>query len=208
MLRTTLAGLLLIVSMQAQAALFGFDCITDNSGSCDSVASLLSLDITATGSDTLFTFAVAEGANLAVKSIYFDDATGLLTDANPITFGYSDANEVSFQTITDGGNLPAGTNYGFTTTSSTDATPPSGDDKNGIDNGEWFSILFGGVGSGDILSAISLGDFDIGMHIGSLEGGYSESVALGVSAVPVPAAFWLFGTGLIAMVSLSRRTSV
>ena len=208
MFKCTLAGLLLMISMQSQAALFTFDCITDNSGSCDSVASLLSLDITASGlDDTLFTFSVADGANLAVKSIYFDDGNDLLAGLTS-AFSYSDVDEVAFQTITSGGNLPAGNSIGFVSTLSTDATPPSGDDKNGIDNGEWLGITFAGLDSSLLLSAIALGDFNIGLHMGSLEGGYSEAASLSVSTVPVPAAIWLFGTGLLGFVGMSRRTEV
>lgn len=207
MFKSTLAALLLLVSMQAGAALYSFDCITDNSGSCDGAASLLSLDISDAGDDTLFTFAVADGANLAVKSIYFDDEAALL-DPNAVSFSYG-GDLVSFQAFTDGGNLPSGNTIGFTSDYSSDATPPSGDDKNGIDNGEWLGITFLDTDFDSILTAISLGTLDIGMHIGSLEGGYSESVALSsISAVPVPAAFWLFGTGLIAFVGMGRRINV
>lgn len=207
MIRSTLVGLLFLVSMQAQAALFSFDCITNNSGSCSTAASLLSLDISDVGDDTLFKFSVADGTNLAVKSIYFDDGTSLLDYAD-VSFSYG-GDQVSFQAFADGGNLPSGNNIGFTSDHVTDATPPSGDDKNGIDNGEWLGITFADTNFDSILSAISLGNLDLGMHIGSLEGGYSEAVALGsVSAVPVPAAFWLFGTGLLTFVGMGRRVTV
>jgi hypothetical protein len=33
----------------------------------------------------------------------------------------------------------------------------------------------------------------------------ADDVTLGVSAVPIPAAFWLFGSGLLGLVGISRR---
>jgi len=167
----------------------------------------LSLNITDLGDDSLFTFAVAEGVNLAVKSIYFDDDSALL-DASNAAFSYG-GDQVSFQTIAAGGNLPAGNSIGFESTYSTDATPPSGDDKNGIDNGEWFGITFFDTDYDSILASITSGGFDIGLHFGSLEGGYSEAASLGsVSAVPLPASIWLFGPGLLGFVGMGRRVSV
>lgn len=65
-----------------------------------------------------------------------------------------------------------------------------------LDSGTYFYIfnVFGGTGSGAGNYASSP-NFE--------EWGYSS-----VSAVPVPAAFWLFGTALIGFVGLSRKTKV
>ena len=183
MFKSSLVGLLFLVSMQSHAATYSFECITNNSGSCSTAPSLLSLTTTDLG----------------------DDSAPL----DPENTAFSYGGDVSFQIITSGGNLPAGNNIGFTSTYSTDAVPPSGDDKNGIDNGEWFGITFFDTDYDSILASITSGGFDSGLHFGSLEGGYSEAASLGsVSAVTLPATIWLFGAGLLTFVGMGRRVTV
>jgi len=48
----------------------------------------------------------------------------------------------------------------------------------------------------------------IGLHVRAFEGDRSASFVTGIPPVPVPAAFWLFGTALIGFIGYSRRRSV
>jgi hypothetical protein len=193
----------------ASAALFEFGCITNNSGDCGSIASLLSLEVTDEGGgETLFNFSVAAGDNAAVKEIFFDDAGGLL-DFSSASFDESDGIDpygVDFKPFMEGGNLPAGNTVDFDSTFFTKARSPSGDDKYGIDNGESLGISFFGTDFDTILAAIRVFDLGIGVHVGSVGDGYEFSESLTV--VPVPAAFWLFGSALIGFIGLSRKISV
>ena len=71
-------------------------------------------------------------------------------------------------------------------------------------------VDFGGNASGDIYGSV---DYTGGSLQGSYTGGSIEvqfsgtafGSALGPVVVPVPAAVWLFGSGLIALVSVARR---
>ncbi len=60
-----------------------------------------------------------------------------------------------------------------------------------------------------IVSAIGAGLYSISMfgQTASEIGAYSldYSIEINVSAVPVPAAAWLFGSGLLGLVSIARR---
>lgn len=197
-----------------QAATYNFACLTNNSGDCNSIASLLTLDVTnPNAGETLFQFNVAAiGGNVAVKEIYFDDdALGLLNSATADvdeTGGTVAGGGVDFQSLdVPGENFPSGGS--FVETFSIEAEPPSGDNQHGIDNGESLGILFKDTDFASILLALG-GDLGIGLHAGSLGAGnqYSESLILTPSPVPVPAAFWLFGTALIGFIGISRRTKI
>jgi len=203
----------LLFMSTSQAATYGFDCLTNNSSVCGTYESLFSLEVTTDqGSGvTKFQFNVALGINAAVKEIYFDDSALDLLDPAKATLietgGTLAGGYVDFQPIdVPGENFPSGGS--FTETFSIEAKPPSGDNKNGIDNGEWFGISFASTNFADIIAALNGGNLDVGIHVGSFPGGYSESLSLNPSPVPVPAAVWLFGTALIGFVGMSRRTKV
>ena len=163
----------------SQAVTYGFGCLTNISVVCGTYESLFSLDVTNQGGGvTNFQFNVALGDNAAVKEIYFDDsALDLLAPATATlieTGGTVAGGGVDFQDIdVPGENFPAGGS--FVETFSIEAEPPSGDNKNGIDNGEWFGISFTGTSFAAIIAALNGGNLDVGLHVGSFPGGYSES---------------------------------
>ena len=193
----------------SHAATLEFGCITNNSGNCGSITSLFSLDVTDEGDgNTLFKFTLADGDNAAIMEIFFDDEQlGLL---NPLSAtldengGTDLGGGVDFGDIeVPGDNLPAGNTVQFYSSFSTAAVAPSGDNQNGIDNGEWLGINFYNTDFSAILAAISTGDLVIGLHVGSVGENYDFSESLTV--VPVPAAIWLFGTAMIGMVGFGKR---
>ena len=66
------------------------------------------------------------------------------------------------------------------------------------------------IGAGHFfLSLVAPGDVTIAFDKnGQQKGGFSHYTEFGVSAIPVPAAAWLFGTALIGFIGFSRRTKV
>jgi hypothetical protein len=53
----------------------------------------------------------------------------------------------------------------------------------------------------------ALGEYNFGISVGQSGWGV-ENVRMDVQVVPVPAAVWLFGSGLIGLVGLARRKKV
>jgi hypothetical protein len=67
-----------------------------------------------------------------------------------------------------------------------------------------ISTLFWGLTSDLGIKSIHFGDPDFGLV--AYEGSFAiDNLTIGVSAVPIPAAFWLFGTALLGVAGLSRR---
>jgi hypothetical protein len=87
-----------------------------------------------------------------------------------------------------------------------------GRDQNGINPGESLSILFdlNDAVYDNALAALNNGDLVIGVHAQGLGEGdeFSESLITATPAVvPLPAAVWLFGSGLLALFGLLKRSS-
>jgi hypothetical protein len=103
---------------------------------------------------------------------------------------------------------PGGQNIGWSvshksgdTSYKFDAASPS--PFNGLNSGELLEIEWSFTGDFDLfLSDITNGDSRFSAHIHDCSGSNSCSA---VSAVPVPAAAWLFGSGLLGLVGIARR---
>jgi hypothetical protein len=73
---------------------------------------------------------------------------------------------------------------------------------------EWVKIFFNldaGKDFEDLIAAIASGDLRIGLHVQGIPitgGTTSDSF---VSSVPIPAAAWLLGSGLLGLVAIRRR---
>lgn len=72
------------------------------------------------------------------------------------------------------------------------------------------SIQFQAIGPGGSNSALTLAEYALNPWAsgGSLINPTFTGGNVNISAVPVPAAVWLFGSGLIALASLTRRKSI
>jgi len=188
---------------QAQAATFGFGCITNtSSANCTTGESQLFVDVTDAGSgQVLFTFTNTGSEFSSIADVYFDDGTllGIATIDN------SDPG-VSFSQDANPGNLPGGNLVGFTTTAGFLADSDAPVQPNGVNPGESLGITFNLINNltyADTIIALQSGtDLRIGIHVQGFGDGGSESF---VNTVPVPAAVWLFGSGLLGLVGIARR---
>ena len=194
-----------VVAVPAHAATLSFDCITNNlAGDCAIGEAQLSVDVTDVGSgQVLFTFNNSGPGASSIADVYFDDGTllGIASIDN------SDSG-VDFAQLASPGNLPGANNATppFQTTAgfSADSNPPV--QPNGVNPGEFLGITFDLQAGGtfaDVLSELTTGELRVGIHVQGYESGGSESFVN--NPVPVPAAIWLFGSGLLVLVGIARR---
>lgn len=197
-------------SAQAHAATLSFDCITNNlAGDCAIGESQLSVDVTSySATQVLFKFNNTGSSASSITDVYFDDGTLLgiafLIDADDNGGDLG----VDFSQGASPGNLPGGNNASpaFVATSgfTADSDPPT--QSNGVNLHETLGVVFGLQSGGtfaDVLSELASGELRIGIHMQGFGPGGNESFVNNL--VPIPAAVWLFGTGLLGLVAVSRR---
>jgi len=210
--------LVVFLSTETQADLYGFKNITNNNASNASVGEAqLTVDVTDPGSDqVLFTFyntAAIEACS--ITDIYIDDGA-LLADIYSLT----GTSGVSFSNPATPGDLPGGNGIvpQFNTSAGLSADSDSPVYDNGVNAaGEHLEVLFNlqpGQTFADVLTAIDRGfhpelyyDYDnkiwtadnlrIGIHVQGFDNGGSEAFI----ATPVPGALLLgmLGMGVAGM---------
>jgi len=207
------------ISQQAFAVTYDFTRITNNGGAdAVDIGDQLFVDVSfveGTDGGALFTFRNEVGIDEAGN-----DVGGIESSIMAIYFDYgSDSNffstvEISAQSGTsfsDGATPPklpyGGAAVGFEVDYSADADPGGVGVTNGVDSALDSISFLGTFGSGSfsaLLSALSTGDFRIGLHVQGITGndGFSDSY---VNTVPVPAAAWLFGSALLGLIAARRR---
>ena len=207
-------GLLLILvpailASNANAYYYGFEQITSNGNT--PVASQLLVNVTAEDTNqVLFSFFNQGPVDSSITDVYFDDGSLLgissLIDSDD---GVGGDPGVDFSVDASPGDLPGGNPIGFDVTAGFLADSDSPPPKKGINPGEWLGILFdlqSGASFDDVISQLGDGRLRIGLHvqsIGTNDG--SESFVNNMTAVPIPGAVWLLGTGLIGTVGLTRK---
>lgn len=197
---------ILFMSSNASAVMLGFNCITDNiAGDCAAGEAQLSLNVTDAGSDQVrFLFSNLGPDDLFISDIYFDNGEPGSTLASIAAL--EESMGVDFQTPIPGmGDLPGGNTIGFDTTTDLETNNAPGA-ANGIDPGEMLGVLFNlvmGQTFADVISELANGDLRVGIHVQGFESGGSESFVN--TPVPIPAAIWFLGTGLLALVGVSRK---
>ena len=214
--------LLLIViflSSQAQALTVTFDnCVSGTSATnCMTGFNQLSVDVTDEGSNgtnnqVLFTFNNSGPLASSIVDVYFDDGSLLgiagLIDADE---GVGGSMGVDFSLGASPPNLPSanGADPDFEATAAFSSDSDSPVQPNGVNPGEMLGILFDLQGTQDfqdVINELISGALRIGIHVQGFGDGGSESFVN--APVPVPAAVWLLGSGMLAMVGFGRRRIV
>lgn len=144
------------------------------------------LDLTGTGGPTVVTLTLDRGT------------TGSLFPAFSIYSGVEDANpDTTKHTFNNIGNISWATNLTFTDHLANAGGPNGTDSGTGLTSvsNSWvltpglYSLVYGGNPS-----------FALGQT-----GSHAFTATLTTSPVPVPAALWLFGSGLVGLAGLARR---
>lgn len=197
--------LFFVLNANAASTTIGFYCITNNSPTNCGIGEA---QLTVTVSDpaagqVLFHFKnLAGGSASSITDVYFDDGT--LLGIASLTNGPG----VSFAQDATPPNLPGGSSISppFEVTAGflADSNPPV--QPNGVNPGEWLKILFNLQSGGtynDVISELADGRLRIGIHVQGFANGGSESFVN--NPVPIPAAVWLFGSGLLGLAGIARR---
>ena len=162
--------------------------------------------------EILFTVQNNVGIASNVTEVYFDD--GLLGPSSVInTLGGS-----GFTNFDGGGaappNLPGGNTasppFVATQEFSADVANGPGGQSRGVNASDDILGIVLGVGGlvdfDGVAAAVESGDLRFGLHVQSIgEVGGSDSY-INVNPVPLPAAVWLFGSALLGLLGLRRRT--
>ncbi|MFN6466070.1 MAG: PEP-CTERM sorting domain-containing protein [Nostoc sp. DedVER02] len=209
LLLTGIGATVVATSAPASATTFGFNNITGGDTVGDAFAPNFSFDVTDNGSGTvLFKFLNNASSTQALKQVAFSvdsAASGILSN---IAVNVGNSGTVLFQNnaqnLSQSNNISGwdGTTFGADT---------KGGNNNAVQSGESLGITFTG-NYNTVLSAINAGTLKVGIHVGSLPGGYSDSYVNSVPTTPpsksVPEPSTLFGIGLVfGLASLSKANN-
>lgn len=191
--------------VQASTTTLGFYCITaNNAGNCAIGESQMTVSVSdPVPGEVLFHFKnLAGGSASSITDVYFDDGS-LLALASVENGPF-----VNFSQYASPPNLPGGSsiNPPFVTTAGflADSNPPV--QPNGVNPGEWLKINFTLQSSrthANVISELTDGTLRIGIHVQGFDVGDSASFVN--NPVPVPAAVWLFSSGLLGLIGIARR---
>lgn len=192
------AAPLLFAAFSASAMTYSFTNITNNSNI--SLSDQLAVDVTGDATNVYFKFTNNTFNNdvSSVGQIYFDIGTSSLS--NMTIFA---ENGVDFNIGANPGELPGGNTISFVSEFQFGAVKPA--PKNGIADSSDFLTISGTGNLASITTALSSGNFKIGMHVIALADGKSDGYVTSPSSVPVPAALPLMASALGAFGIARRR---
>jgi hypothetical protein len=193
-----LAGLFLLPTQQAWADTYSFDnCVTTNSSYCTGSVpagyQALGLTTSTSGSETVLEFTHDGSDQAEVHEIYLD--FGTLINTNDVTL---EQTNVVYKIGANPSDPPGLNNPGFIVSLAVDSHVGGGqpDGLGGNDGtGEALRII--------ISQVLNFDNFVSAIHVGGLSDGTSDTFT--TSAVPLPAAAWLFGSGLVGLLALAGK---
>lgn len=207
------------VVFTAQAASLAYEFSRVGSNSSEDLGRQLSMVIKERPDGALFTFSNSSDVPSAITDIYFDDARPTLFSR--IAYHSDSGAGVSFDSQAAPANLPGGKNIGFLADFSGDSDAKSieggvvskGVMRNGVNTAdEWVSFLgqWANATSFDgLIAALASGHFRVGLHVQGIgQAGQSDAYVNQPSAVPLPAAAWLFASALFGFVVVANRRKV
>lgn len=208
---STLTALLMLLVVNASwATTLSFSNIENNSSV--NLSGQLSADVTTDGSNAFLKIFndVDSGTYASITGIYFDYDAALTA----VSFSSDSGAGVNFSDGAVPANLPGGNDpsVNFSADYSADAdnflVPQK---ENGVDaTGEFITFmatLSATYNYDNFLASLADGTFRVGLHISGIDDGFDNSDSY-VSAVPVPAAAWLFGTALFGFFATTKRKKV
>ena len=183
--------------------IYSFEIFTSNGQYSDSNALDLYVDVTVGTSTVDFEFHNESLVDSSIARIYFDDIS-LLGDANIVN-----GPGCSFSMPATPRDLPAWNTLDppFEKGAGIDFSSDPARPHNGINPGEWLSIIFEPVGGSepeDITTALANGDLRVGIHIIALSDGSSESAV----NIPEPGTIILLSLGTMALLRKRYRQQV
>lgn len=181
------------------------------------------VEVTADGSVATFVFRnTTAGGSSSLASIWFEAGLGsILTGADTLIAQTGVSFDLDVTPLDPGNSNPPPAPNDIPSASWTSnfaMLERNGAAANGISPGEALLVAFGYSGTeaalvADLLNG--LGDRRIALHLisagngecGTGGGQAAASCSIGVSAVPLPPAIWLFLSAVLGLVSLTRRRS-
>lgn len=188
-----------------------FYCLSNNSlESCQIGESQLSAEVSETAtSQVAFTFYNTGFEDSSISEVYFDDGT-ILGIATIIDSDNGGMAGVDFEAgSANPPNLPAGqmASPPFEVTAGFLADAANPESKNGVNPGEWLSIIFdlqSGQDINDIQDQLFSGALRVGLHVKAFENGESESFLNNAPIVPIPSsAIFLFSA--VALLGFKKK---
>lgn len=196
---STIATAAIIPTFSANAATFNFNNIAGGATVGDSLAQYLSMDVTASGSGTLFKFNFANNptafTSAFIGTVYIDAGTTPLGTNASITVDSGNVGTVDFTGGTGTSNLPQRGNLAtaFTTDYDFDNVNGSGNSK-AVQEGESLGVLFSTANFNNVVAAINAGTLRVGYHVQGIGSGSDSYInSTGTTPVPVPVPGFLLG---------------
>ena len=197
-----------LFSLTLQAATLQLSVFENNAGAFSGTVDIALIDAN-TVVTTFNNTSLLDGP--VIESLYFE--SGVADWLSDPVWSNTDApgnnkDDIVFNLASKFSGAPGGQNIGWAvshksgaTAYKLDASSPS--PFNGLNSGEHLEIEWHFTGNFDMFIAdINGGDSRFSVHVHDCFGNSSCSAA---SAVPVPAAVWLFSSGFVALLGLARR---
>lgn len=208
------------VSLDAHSALYQFNCITGPSANCDAGELQFGMEVIDLGVDAStghhqveFRFDnAAGGMNSSISGVYFYDGTLLGVHSildTPNTVDFREGTSANPQLPGLGLSKPVTRMFEIF-----DVLAVNPMAHRGINPGEELGIVFdllSGMDYEDVLHAMTLpmtpnsDSLTVGLKVIAFDDGGSESFVHDITAVPVPAAAWLFISGMGVLWRVARK---